>query len=407
MNFKLLSKECFIASPGPNVYVNATTYYAERSGLRLMSLHQLASRSDTVDVAHVRFSDDNGRTWGPAQEVATRFDDPNGTGRRHPRGGYADPGTGRFLTLWTEGVLPTDNPKEGMRLFKIHYAVSHDGGRTTRFSGQVIHEGSEFSAAHPLPGVNVGKNCYMIGDFGSRPVTREDGVILVPFHSSPAGPDGDYWNPHNALTYTDAVILMGRWTPEGGLRWTCSERIKGDPDRTTRGLFEPTLGQLADGRWLVVMRGSNHRKPELPSYRWRAVSGDGGQTWSQPEPWTYDDGAPFFSPSSCSQLVPWRDGRLFWIGNISAENAQANRPRYPLYIGEVDRESGLLIRDSLRVIDDRQPGEHENMTLSNFCAREDRETGHLLLHMSRLFTGGPRGSEPDWTADALLYRMEV
>ena len=78
-------------------------------------------------------------------------------------------------------------------------------------------------------------------------------------------------------------------------------------------------------------------------------------------------------------------------------------------LGEVDRKTGLLIRDSVTALDDRQPGESRRLTLSNFYAREDRETGHLLLHMSRLFANWHNDdwSKIDWTADALLYRIEV
>ena len=75
-------------------------------------------------------------------------------------------------------------------------------------------------------------------------------------------------------------------------------------------------------------------RSQLPAYRWASWSKDGGRTWTAPEPWTYEDGTNFFSPSSCSQLVPHSSGRLFWIGNIAPTNAEGNRPRYPLVIGE-------------------------------------------------------------------------
>ena len=407
MNFRLISRECFIPSPAKGAWANATTYYTERAGLRLMCLHAIETRSDTLDMAYLRFSDDNGRTWSGPSEWPTRFDAPSGTGRRHPRGGFVDPLTGGYVTLWTEGVLPTDRPTEGMRRWTLHYSVSQDGGRTTKLSEQITHDGPGYDAVHHLPGVTVGKNAVMIGDFGCRPLTRSDGVLLVPVQSSPTGPDGEYWNPRNALTYTDAMILMGRWRPDGRLAWTCSQRVKGDPARTTRGLVEPTIAELAGGRMLMVMRGSNHRALELPGWRWHALSSDGGQTWSEAAPWTFTDQTPFHSPSSCSQLIPWRDGRLFWIGNICERNPAANAPRYPIVIAEVDRETGLLIRDSVRVIDDRQPGESEKLTLSNFYAREDRETGHLLLHLSRIFAHDFDPAGMDWTADALLYRMSV
>ena len=41
----------------------AATYYTRPTGTELISIHQLMSRSDTVDVAFTRYSGDNGRTW--------------------------------------------------------------------------------------------------------------------------------------------------------------------------------------------------------------------------------------------------------------------------------------------------------------------------------------------------------
>ena len=68
----------------------------------------------------------------------------------------------------------------------------------------------------------------------------------------------------------------------------------------------------------------------------------------------------------------------------------------------MDLESGSLKREGLRVVDDRMPGDDELLTLSNFYAREDRESHEILVHMTRLF------AFPDgWVGDALLYRIPV
>lgn len=116
----------------------------------------------------------------------------------------------------------------------------------------------------------------------------------------------------------------------------------------------------------------------------------------------YANGEPFFSPSACSQLLPHPNGRLYWLGNITPENPRGNRPRYPFVLGEVDRRSGLLLRESVRVIDDRAPDDDPLLTLSNFFAREDRESGGIALHMTRL-VAAPTG----WRGDALIYRIAL
>jgi hypothetical protein len=167
-------------------------------------------------------------------------------------------------------------------------------------------------------------------------------------------------------------------------------------------MVEPTIEFLEGGRLIMVLRGSNDKRPELPAHRWVSFSKDGGQLWSEPVPWTYDDGQAFFSPSSCSQLVRHSSGRLFWLGNLTPENPKGNRPRYPFVIGEVHSRSGLLIRSSVRTVDTLQPGEDPVLSLSNFYAREDRVTREIAVHMTRLFA-----LPNNWAGDAYLYRVRV
>ena len=398
---EVTERDVFVPSPGPGVGVLGGSYYTETRGGRLISIHSLTSRADTVDAAFLRVSEDNGRTWSGDMPWAMKFDHADGTGRRHPRGGYVDLASCRYINVWTEGVLPTDDPLEGMRHWTLHYSVSTDGGRSQVVDEQIIHEGDDYDAVHHLPGVRRGGNCVMMGDLGQRSLTRSDGVLLIPVQSTPAGPDGVYINPGAGYTYTDCMLLLGRWEGDR-LRWTCSDRVVGDPARTTRGLIEPTIAELADGSILMIMRGSNDVLPDLPAHKWMSLSHEGGQTWTAPEPWTYDDGVAFHSPSACSQLIPHSDGRLLWMGNLNELNPRGNRPRYPLVIGEVDRSSGRLLRDSVTVIDDRRDGESDQLTLSNFYAREDRETGDLLLHMPRLFA---RETDEGFSADLLLQRI--
>ena len=400
---EVTERKVFVPSPGPGIGVMGGSYYTEPTGGRLVSIHSLTSRSDTADVAYVRASEDNGLSWGEPVTWELEFEHPEGTGRRHPRGGYVDPVSGRYVSVWTEGVLPSDDPLEGMRQWALHYSVSLDGGRTQVVDEQIIHESDEYDADHHLPGVHRGGNCVMIGDLGQRPLTRSDEVILIPVQSTPAGPDGVYVNPGAGYTYTDCMMLFGTWDGDR-LRWTCSERIVGEPARTTRGLIEPTIAELDDGSILMVMRGSNDVLPDLPAHKWTSRSHDGGMTWTEAEPWTYDDGTPFHSPSTCSQLIPYSDGRLLWMGNLNERNSQGNRPRYPIVLGEVDRDSGCLVRESVAAIDDRREGEDDQLTLSNFYARQDRETGDLLLFLPRFFAGS---RDQGFTADLIEQRIAI
>jgi hypothetical protein len=150
-----------------------------------------------------------------------------------------------------------------------------------------------------------------------------------------------------------------------------------------------------------VLRGSNDKKPDLPGYRWVSYSSDGDCT-DQAQPWTYENGESFFSPSACSHLVRHSNGKLYWLGHITETNPRGNRPRYPLYLGEVNQATGRLIRDSLVMVDDRQPGEDEILMIYSVYGREDRQTHEMAVHASRLFLA--RGN---FNGDAMLYRITV
>lgn len=395
-----IRREVFIASPKRGVAVMAYAFYTRRRGGEMMSIEERWSRSDTIDVAYIRRSCDYGRTWSAPVEMRTGERRLDGMLRRHPRCGFVD-SRNSYIEFWNQGILPSDDPLEGLRQWNIYYRASRDGGRTFGPVLQIIHRGAGFNARHPLPNVWTGRNCVMLGDMTCAPVEAPDGRLLLPVQIPPLAPDGKLANPGGGYTYTDAAVLDGRWRGDA-LEWEMSDLVKADRAKSTRGMDEGTIGFLDDGRLLMVLRGSNDRRPELPGRRWFALSSDGGRRWTSPAPWTYDDGEPFFSPSSCSQLLRHSSGRLFWLGNITPGNPRGNRPRHPFVIGEVDRRRGLLLRASVRIIDTLQPGEDAALSLSNFFAREDRRTGEIAVHMTRLFAGaGP------WSGDAFLYHVPV
>ena len=97
----------------------ADAYYSKPTGGAMMSIEHRFSRSDTVDVSYYRFSQDNGRTWSAPVERRTGEKRPEGMLRRHPRACFADPHTGRFLEFWVEGILPHDDPLEGMEQWNV------------------------------------------------------------------------------------------------------------------------------------------------------------------------------------------------------------------------------------------------------------------------------------------------
>lgn len=345
--------------------------YVGRTGFRLRSGNLL--------------SEDNGDSWKKSPmtpDFAAGL--PYGY-RRHETTSVYDPAAGALLTLVnaldTPGLDPNvDEPPLGLWSYYLRYRVSTDDARTWLFDEPIVGAGP-YAKHHPFDGIWIGTNCMFIGDVGSVPLITRRGRILVPAQMTLIGPDGKPWNPTGALSYTDALVLIGTWTNGHRISWRASQRVAGDPNRSTRGMIEPTLAEFPDGRILMVLRGSNDGKSHLPSYKWFCVSHDGGETWSKPEPWTYEDGQAFFSPSAMSMLFKHSSGRIFWIGNLSATNCQGNLPRWPLVIGEVARQSLKLIRDSVVIVDTEQPEDKPQgrLDLSHSTAIEDRQTGQIVL----------------------------
>jgi len=357
------------------------------SGSRLMHAGYLKNEGLEM-VRFGGYSPDNGRTWSNVP-IAPNFDQdlPQGY-RREGFPLFVDHTNGRIIRLVpsmdTEGLDPTIvEPPIALQTYYLRYRVSLDQGKTWLFDEVVVQHGH--APMNPFEGIIRGRNGIFMGDVGSQMIRTQAGKIIIPAQACLLGEDGKLANPGGGWTYTDVVMVIGTWQDDGRLTWEIS-RIEGDPARTTRGVIEPTLAELDDGRLLCVMRGSNggSKDPDckLPGYRWWCVSEDGGYHWTKPEPWTDEDGQPFHSPSSMSQLLKHSSGRIFWIGNLCAENPRGNNPRHPLVIGQVDPQSLRLIRGTVLVVDDKKP-EEPGVNLSHFWGLEDRETGDIVIAGAR------------------------
>lgn len=336
-------------------------------------------------------STDNGKTWNPLRPTPD-FDGNLRKGfRRSVYPAFCDPEEDVLLSVVLALDVPNLDPNVveppiGENEYYLRYRVSTDGGRSFLFDDRIIQSG-DFSDRHPLDDVWLGKNGYYLGDVGCIPIRTREGKILVPIQVPLLGADGRLSLPGGGFTYQYTRMLIGEWIAGHKLRWTLSDKIVGNPDQTSRGLFEPTLAQLADGRILCVMRGSNggQRDPDCkwPAGKWFSISSDGGRTWTAPRLWTYSDGSPLYSPSAMSQLITLVDGRVFWIGNAAEKNCCANNPRYPLVMGQVDPESAALIKATVIEIDTLRPEDKYGLNLSHWLAYQDRETGDVQIPMRR------------------------
>ena len=206
------------------------------------------------------------------------------------------------------------------------------------------------------------------------------------------------------------ICFVGRWDAAAGdYRWQTSEPIFLPRRTSTRGLVELDLSELSDGRLLLIMRGSNAGLDplECPGRKWCSTSSDGGLTWTPIRDLRYDDGEQFYSPATFAKTIrASRTGKLYCVLNIAERPAEANGPRHPLQIVEIDERQVALKRDTVTVIDRRDPEQDaDTLQLTNFSLLENRESHDLELYLTRLGAGG--GGRDVWIADAYHYRLRL
>ncbi len=312
---------------------------------------------------------------------------------------------GVAVAMLTRGVGDTAT---GYVDYKMWYRVTTDGGETWSELRPLVAEGDEFSPMHPNPYVWIGRNGFCYASI--PPLLRmSNGEILMPFYFAPVDEEGNYYNPLNAYTFGYVAVAIGRWNEAGDdLIWTVSDAITISERQSARGFSECAVIELSEpGHILMVMRGSNRPDPwgDMPPVKWRTLSTDYGRTWSEPEPFTYSDGAPFMSPSSCSAFIRSAvTGKVYWVGNISRIIPDGNSPRYPLVIAELDEETLGLRRETVTIVDDRGPNDPPELQLSNFKLIEDPATGHILILFDRYVSAEHRDN-PD--AGAHTYIISV
>jgi hypothetical protein len=298
---------------------------------------------------------------------------------------WHQPGTDRVLRLAFSTPFQ-DDTGPGARTYMTWYQVSTDGGKTYDQLKQVIQQGAEYNAMHPAWPIWSGKNMYVPSV--PPPSLASNGEIMVPIYLWPLGKDGKRLHD-DRFTYTDDGVLIGTWNADKtDLTWDLGETVRLDGEtQSTRGAMEPAIIELDQpGHFLMIMRASNYKKPDMPSYKWKSESTDYCRTWSKPTPLTYSDGENFFSPSACSDIRRnSKTHKIYWIGNICPQNADGNYPRFPLVIAELDQKSLGLIKSTLRVIADRDPGKDSPyVQFSNFHVSEDAKTGDFIVTLQRL-----------------------
>ncbi len=375
-----IRRNLLIPAPKGGAIFPVETAYTSRTDNTLIQESSEMVANDTFGISSRRWSADGGRTWSAPVVISTPKEVPGGTERTGESALLFDEITNRVLRFYNLHVYPEETyTKDVARLTRICWEVSCDGGTTFSEPHPLIMEGG--TPESWAPGVRYGINSTMISF--SAPFVDRKGRVILPAHRI-ARVSAEI--PTYSLPL-EAGCFVGEWEGDR-LAWRASETITIAPGLSSRGLFEPTIAQLPDGRFLMVCRGSNSGINQVPARKWISTSDD-ALHWSAATPFGYDDGSFFYSPSTGSRLIRCsRNSRLYWIGNITVENATGNIPRHPLQIAEVDEVRLTLKRESVHVLDERGKEESETLQLSNFRAYEDRETGELAVTLARLFADG-------------------
>jgi len=382
---QLIDKKLFTEQPDKTTGVMSWASYCNNSG-DIMKYSTYTGSSDAFKGSTLQFSIDGGKTYSEPVMDKTRWQVEGGMMTRYFKLTAIDNRTDRHYMFYNQGLLPGDRPEDGLKNWQMYYRMSEDGGRTYEFEKPVVMTG-DYDEFHPIKDVWRGKNSFMIGDRPCEPIVKEDGTILMAVQCTMIDENGEIFNPGGGYTYQYSVLLHGRFIENGEIEWfDISNRVEGDPFKSTRGAIEPSIMEMPDGRILMICRGSNGgaKDPDhkIPGYRWYSISKDGGYTFSSPQPWMYTNKEKFHSPSSCSQIFKHSNGKYYWIGNICKENSRANMPRNPLCIIEIDEKTLRLKKETKYDFLKREPHQYHDTTFSNFYAREEKESGYILVYCS-------------------------
>ncbi len=417
-----VKREVYIPSPQPRVAPVVGVQYLGK-GLRRWEVVGLQGKSDLPEKMKEHFSEDNGRTWSAFTPLETGADSLRQGNVSREDLFFAvnyDPTSRRTIEMVFQRVFLGEASDvlhqywRGEKKFHDHmfYRLSTDDGRTWTTQRQLVCEtgaafdpknwanpeylhANEMYGSYEVTLLRNGQIAYPVSTAVPHEDDEEDQKVRadIPKYASSSGMVGG------------VICFLGKWNKrKQDYDWTHSEPVFVPIRVSTRGLGEPVVAQLKDGRLLLEMRGSNAGLDpvQYPSRRWISLSKDGGKTWSAVTDLRYETGEQFYAPATFSKFIrSHKTGKLYWIGNISRIPAKGNGPRYPLYIAELDEKIPALKKNTLTVIDDRSPEDTEDVQFSNFSLLENRKTLDLEIFLTRF--GEKAGNK--FSANAYKYTL--
>lgn len=384
-----VAREVFIPHDGSRgVFPGFITYIDAREPMLLHRFGRMDG-ADAYDDFVESVSTDNGRRWSEPVPRLRSTVEAGGRRRYAENAAFFDARSGFLLTLATRslyvaGELPGST---GWRTESRVYDPSGD-----RWSEPVLLDASVAQAFS-----------------FSFPLQLSTGRVLIPTQVPRLDERGQrrvlpgYWTGQS-----EARVLIGdEPVTEAGMNLRPSGRVGIDEQKSSRGLCEPTVAELSDGRVVMICRGDNGYFPERPGYKWVSYSEDGGETWGEAQPLRGCDGRAYESSATGSALIRSEaNGRLYWIGNLCADGERANGgwPRSPLHIAEVCEDPFGLIPESIVEIDRRGAGDSDRTQLSNFRFYQDRASGEIVLLLTRF---GEEDAQQHRRAHYYRYRIAV
>ena len=420
--------ELYAASPDKKTADARAMRYVDVETLRRLEHRSLHRESDWTNEDYERYSDDNGRTWGPWKNVFDKVHETKGEDEIVTWDGANwnqayNPRYGHFVsvslrTTFFDGHAKAYERHWGGQLGYVNHCLLEvrANGSEERSSQLIKYEpGADYDPDNWRDPAYIENN---IGCFGSNVDVLDNGEILFPIDANfiaccrILGVDPNEIFPSCPHLTHGMIVARGTFNEaRGNYGLTFSRPIVISDLKSSRGVNESTAVMLPSGRIVAVFRGSNmisearntRIEPGTPPHKWFCWSDDGGKTFTEPFPWRYEDGEVFYSPSSRSNLVKSiKNGKIYWIGNITDHRALSNGPRYPFIIAEVN-DRGVLIKDSVTTIDTRREGDSEKITLSDPGILQDPETGLTELYITK---SGQREGLPRW-ADCWRYFVDV
>jgi len=358
--------------------------------------HKFSSISDSYINFQKRISKDNGKTWSDFIPI------PLAT-QQLPGGGLVNyPGTYTFdpiLNIQYQYMMRRQFPGKELYDYSNLAYIDHCLILENGVAKELKYEsGPNFDEDNPFDSLYLRTNRAFMGH---KIVLADDGTAFYPmscFRREQA----------NAVGQGGAVLMRRDVKTQ---QWTASNQQYIDPNISSRGLLELDLAILKNDHLLIICRGSNvlgrahTTEPDsLQARKWFLTSNDGGKTISQARELTYDDGSRFYSPASIHTMIRSnKDGRLYWLANVTTTLPDGNSPRYPLYLFQIDEENVSVVKNSAILIDDRRSGDPEGVQLSNFSVIENPETLEFEIYLSKI------GQDPDhlWNADVYKYTVTI